>query len=391
MKIAILTSGVLPVPAVQGGAVENLVDIYLDYNERHQLHDITVYSIWHPSVSSSPAGALAGKTSTQYVFIHGNSLKAKLWKAAGRLLRRKGYYHDSIEYYLHEAMRQINKERYDLIVVENRPGYALTLSRHCAVPCVLHLHNDFLYPGAYRAEEICHTFQRIISVSDYITGRVRSVCREKEKCFTVHNAINLTAFQETTPVSRQTLGLADEDFVLVFSGRLIEEKGILQLIQAISQLRHIPRLKLLIIGANAYGKGQSPTPFTMQLQREAEALEGRIVFTGFVDYKDVPSYLKAADVAVLPSMWDEPFGLTVLEAMAAGLPLITTRSGGIPEICEGVATIVDRDDVVKHLATAILDLYEHPEKRKEMSQAALNRSAAFDKDNYARQFWEKVV
>ena len=45
MRIAILTSGILPVPAVQGGAVENLVDFYLEYNDRHRLHDITVYSI----------------------------------------------------------------------------------------------------------------------------------------------------------------------------------------------------------------------------------------------------------------------------------------------------------------------------------------------------------
>ena len=45
MKIAILTSGILPVPAVQGGAVENLIDFYLAYNERQKLHDITVYSI----------------------------------------------------------------------------------------------------------------------------------------------------------------------------------------------------------------------------------------------------------------------------------------------------------------------------------------------------------
>ena len=45
MKIAILTSGILPVPAVLGGAVENLIDFYLEYNERHQLHDITIYII----------------------------------------------------------------------------------------------------------------------------------------------------------------------------------------------------------------------------------------------------------------------------------------------------------------------------------------------------------
>ena len=53
MKIAILTSGILPVPAVQGGAAENLIDFYLAYNEQHQLHDITVFSVYHPDVKKS--------------------------------------------------------------------------------------------------------------------------------------------------------------------------------------------------------------------------------------------------------------------------------------------------------------------------------------------------
>ena len=54
MKIAILTSGILPIPAVQGGAVENLIDFYLDYNNAYHLHDITIYSIWHPDVDNHP-------------------------------------------------------------------------------------------------------------------------------------------------------------------------------------------------------------------------------------------------------------------------------------------------------------------------------------------------
>ena len=94
-----------------------------------------------------------------------------------------------------------------------------------------------------------------------------------------------------------------------------------------------------------------------------------------------------ADIAIVPSMWEEPFGLTVVEAMAAGLPLITTRSGGIPEICEGVATIVERDGIVNHLKDAIIDLYQHPEKRKAMSEASLERSKQFDKETYARNFF----
>ena len=120
---------------------------------------------------------------------------------------------------------------------------------------------------------------------------------------------------------------------------------------------------------------------------ESEPIKNNVVFTGFVNYDQVLSFLKMADIAVIPSMWEEPFGLTVVEAMAAGLPLITTRSGGIPEICEGVATIVERDHIVNNLAAAILDLYQHPEKRKRMSAASLERSKLFDKETYAKNFF----
>jgi glycosyltransferase involved in cell wall biosynthesis len=89
-------------------------------------------------------------------------------------------------------------------------------------------------------------------------------------------------------------------------------------------------------------------------------------------------------------MWEEPFGLTVVEALAAGLPLIATNSGGIPEICAGVATIINRDNIVSNITTAILDLYEHPEKRRAMSEAALKRSKLFSKERYAREFFEAL-
>ena len=73
--------------------------------------------------------------------------------------------------------------------------------------------------------------------------------------------------------------------------------------------------------------------------------------------------------------------------MAAGLPLITTISGGIPEICEGVATLVEREQLTKQLATAIDDLFESPAKRKEMAEASLKRSLQFDKDTYAKEYF----
>ena len=147
---------------------------------------------------------------------------------------------------------------------------------------------------------------------------------------------------------------------------------------------------MIIIGASAYGKDKVLSPFILQLKEEAEPIKEQIIFTGFVNYQQVPSYLKMGDLAVIPSIWEEPFGLTVVEAMAAGLPLITTRSGGIPEICEDVACIVERENIVDNLANAILDLYEHPEKRKAMSKASLERSKLFDKESYARDFFNAL-
>ena len=55
MKIAILTCGMLPIPAVQGGAVENLIDYCLEYNDKYHLHDITVFSVFHPDTMDRSA------------------------------------------------------------------------------------------------------------------------------------------------------------------------------------------------------------------------------------------------------------------------------------------------------------------------------------------------
>ena len=125
MRIAILTSGILPVPAVQGGAVENLVDFYLDYNNRHPRHHITVYSVWHPDVQQHPA---LQSHANHYRYVKVDGWWARLRKKI--YLKTHGgeeYYHYVIEYFFHQALKHIRRQHYDLIILENRPGYALKL------------------------------------------------------------------------------------------------------------------------------------------------------------------------------------------------------------------------------------------------------------------------
>ena len=73
MKIAILTCGILPIPAVQGGAVENLIDFYLEYNNQKRLHDITIYSPWDKKAKNHPA---LSSDVNHYIYINDKSLKA---------------------------------------------------------------------------------------------------------------------------------------------------------------------------------------------------------------------------------------------------------------------------------------------------------------------------
>ena len=391
MKIAILTSGILPVPAVQGGAVENLVDFYLEFNDLHHLHDITVYSIWHPDVEQHPAGK---SEVNHYHYIKVNSFWGKLKKFFFKKAHHEGYYHYTIEYFLHEAIRHIRQQDYDIIILENRPGYALKLKEATNARLVYHLHNEKLTSAVPQCRAIYEAADGIITVSDYIKSCVLTVNTDDTKTTSVYNGINLDAFsQSATPPARNTLGLGDQDFVLIYSGRINEEKGIMQLIEAIRLLKNYPAIKLLVIGSSFFGNTTNENGFIKKLKELAEPLGDRIIFTGFVPYNKMPDYLSMADTAVIPSVWDDPFPTTVLEAQAMGLPVISTRRGGIPEEVTAESAILLATDnyFVKNLAQAILDLYHHPEKRQAMSLAGLERSKHFGKERYAQEFFEALT
>lgn len=387
MKIAILTSGRLPVPAVQGGAVENLIDFCLEYNDSHRLHDITVYSVSHPLTMRHHA---LKSTINHFYYVNMSGLLPKIWKKIYAFLNKQRYYDDLNELFLHRIMHDIIQKEYQIIIIENRPGYVLKLKGKTHAQLVIHQENDYLNRFSYKYQEIYDASSLIINTSDYITQRVKTINKDDTKCVTVLNGIDTTHFYNASPIPRESLGISHSDFVIVYSGRLTKDKGIMQLIQATKRLKEIPHIKLLIIGASFYGKNKNTDPFIDKLKAEVAPIKEKVIFTGFVNYQHIPSYLKMADIAVVPSMWEEPFGLTVVEAMVAGLPLITTNSGGIPEICEGVATIVDRENIIENLVATILALYQHPEKRNAMSQAALKHAQLFSKERYAENFFKAI-
>lgn len=396
MKIAILTSGILPVPAVLGGAVENLIDFYLEYNQQHRLHDITVYSVWHPDVEQAPARM---SDVNHYYYVNTSNLRAKVFRRIHKLFHSNEYYNYFIEYFFEQAYRKLKKEHYDCIVIENRPGYVCKLSQRGIANLVLHLHNDLLNDSTPHATEIYMQLNKIITVSNYIRQRAETIPTHQSgtgsKTITVYNGINLQDFtqRENSAINRESLGFSDTDFILVYSGRLNKEKGISQLIDAMLLLQDLPHIKLMIIGSTFFANAVNEDDFVRSLKTKAQAVRERLVFTGFVPYHQMPEYLQMADIAVIPSIWNDPFPTTVLEAQAMGLPIITTRRGGIPEeVTKDNAVLLDIDEhFVAHLADAIRQLYNNPQKRADMALAAHRNAANYSKERYSRDFFNALA
>lgn len=392
MKIAVLTSGILPVPAVQGGAVENLIDFYLAYNDKYRLHDITVYSSKHHDTMKHPA--LKSKVN-HYYYVDTTSIIAKIRK---RLYLRKAggneFHHFSIEYFIEQVLKHLHKHAYDLIIIENRPPYSLKVKKVSSAKIIYHIHNSKLTKESRYAEELYYAADQIICVSDFITKEVKSIVSNDKKCITVHNGIDLNAFSPNikSSICRKDMGLTEDDFVLLFSGRINREKGISELLDAFLSLKELSNIKLLVIGSSFYGGSNTEDLFINSLKEKTDCISNRIYFTGFIPYDRMPDYLSIADVSVIPSNWDDPFPTTVLEAQAMGLPIITTRRGGIPEeVTEDNAILLETDEhFVDNLANAILDLYQHPEKREAMAKASLERSKLFDKETYAKNFFAAI-
>jgi glycosyltransferase involved in cell wall biosynthesis len=387
MKIAFLTSGMLPIPAVQGGAVENKIDFCLEYNDRKKLHDITVYSPWNKEAAMHPA---VSSDVNHYVFINVSSLKARIARRIYGYIHSGEYYNYFIEYYFEKVYCHLKHQNYDCVVLDNCPGFVLKLSQRGHKNLVIRLGNDCLNSTTKFNELIFNNLSKILTCSNFVREKVATIRRDK-KIQTLYNGVNVKVFSSMNEhyKRRTDIGLSENDFVMVFTGRLNKDKGISELIDAMLLLKDKPNIKLMIIGSPFFANVANEDNFVRGLKQKAEDIKDRIIFTGFIPHSQLPQYLKISDIAVIPSLWDDPCPNTVLEAQAMGLPIITTRRGGIPEeVSEENAILLNTDEhFVDNLTSAILDLYKHPEKRQQMAKASLERAKYFDKEKYVENLF----
>lgn len=186
------------------------------------------------------------------------------------------------------------------------------------------------------------------------------------------NGIELDRFYGATALSRTDFGFTDNDILLVYAGRVANEKNLLFLIEAFSIVaRAIDNAYLLIIGG-----GPPPIQSAMRNLAAELNLGQRLRLIGMVPYEALPSYLLMGDVFVTASV-TEVHPLSVIEGMACGLPVVGIDSPGVGEIVEhGKTGLLAKEDLPS-FAAALMRLCEDADLRRSMGAAARQASARY--------------
>lgn len=403
MKIAVITSGYFPVPDARGGAVEHLVTLLLRGGEKSS-KDVffDVYSCWD-SEAVSMAEAF---NKSSFRFIKAPSPirfldRCSYLLARYALKKEKAFSYRFIFQRLHfiaQVRKGLLSERYDAVLVENQPLLLMPFKDKRLFDSYegrifFHLHNELT--GHFGCKEQMLSVARLLGISDYVCKSFSDNLPEFEtdrlrilrNCLEVEMYGTDEAAREGRRL-REESGFERDDLVVLFSGRLSPEKGVRELLQAFTKVHDlVPAAKLVIVGATYYSS-DATSSYEQELRDLARPLGSAVLFTGYVAHEQMPAYYAMADVCATPSVWEEPACMSALEAIAAGKPLVATRSGGMSEyLDESFALLVERGSgLVDSLADAIAYLLQNEDIRANLALAALKVRGGFSSAAYFERF-----
>lgn len=377
--VAFVMPPVLPVPCVKGGAIETLVQFLIDENEKKGVFYFLVFTVWDE---------LAEKESrkykyTEFVFIDINTKSYKIKYQVSRIARKvMGKRPIFLDEYHSKVYLEIRKRKVDFCIAEG----GSIISEFEAISkfigrekMAIHIHANFYPPKG--TEKI---FANVLAISDFVANTWAS--NSTSDIFVLKNCISDAFFQVCSEDSKQklrkSLNFCEEDYVLLFCGRLVPEKGVKELILAVKK---IPQVKLLIIG-------RTETNTKKQIQYKIELDEiicntDNVTALPYIDNKELPVYYQSVDALVVPSMCEEGAGMVVVEGMASGKPIILTQSGGMREyISDEGCYVVQRKDMEQELRKAILSLEKSKEFGKLMGQKNKIDAAQYTQESYYKNF-----
>ncbi len=275
----------------------------------------------------------------------------------------------------------LNNGSYLLLRLANKTGASTLLNIHGIIQVEYLLdrphtrkHRSIMETALINTLRACKRADQIVTYSEFMKNQiVKWYGLSSQEIAVIPNGVNIKKFTDFN--GQFSL---DGDPAILYVGHLSKFKSVDILISAVSRLRsQLPNMKLHIVGCG------NKEPALRLLAKEND-VGNIVIFHGQAFPETIPLYYKAADFCVFPSIRDS-FGLTLLEAMASGAPVIASNRGGTPEvITQGGDGILFEPDVDNSLENAILSLSQNQDLRKKLSSNGYRRVAS----NYS---WDKIA
>lgn len=362
-KIAFIMGGDLPMPPTSGGAVCELVNTLITSDKINKKYKIDVYS--NGNSNNYKDGNIS------YYYVDNNKIEKTIRFTYNKLFKK--YIGNS---YISRLIRKYkdNLKNYDYVIVENKPEYGLILKKYINGKLILHSHNDLI--NRKRINDSLNCFDRIFVVSNYMSNRISN-----SNVRVLYNGIDVDNFNINLD-EREKYGLKKSDIIFLYTGRIVKHKGIRELIEAFNKIKK-DNYKLLIVGSIGYGKNT-----TSKYLKELKKVSNKnIIYTGYINYSEINKLYKIADYGVIPSIWEEPFGMVVIENLAAGNPVIITNSGGMEELVNDKCSIVvnKENNLVNNLYKAMIEIND-----KFNSKDCVKQAKKYTKEKYIDRFIELI-
>jgi glycosyltransferase involved in cell wall biosynthesis len=245
-----------------------------------------------------------------------------------------------------------NSQFKHLVEVHNRPYLFKYISKKLSkIPITIFFHNDpTTMKGSKSYDErkyLQKNASKIYCVSDFIKSKFLDGFDENvDNVHVLYNGIERLI--EHFPKKNKDI---------LFVGRLVKEKGVHLFVDAVNDIaKKFADWNFLILGSSHLGSIEKSNKFSLNVSKKFESIGEQTKFTGFLSHDEVQQRMQTASVIVVPSIWDEPYGLVVAEAMANGAAVIASNLGGIPEILGNNGILLDEinKDSVKNSIISLI-------------------------------------